>query len=280
MEDLTKAQALELKALIGALGGRPAGIGPDARVQRVLVQKGLARFLDRDERVIDRQADYHRAVRCENTDAGIDAFLALLRAGRLPGQHGRAPAPPPATPASTPPQTPVIPVGDALERASAAVPGEIDATCDALEGGALEEVGHFSREHGIRSLGVLTVTDLDEARRWAQQIAPWIAGQVVVEIGAGVGLLACAMAGIASHVFAIEADPAWSWVFTEHLYRAKPRNLTWIFGRAEDLVGRIRGDVAVVFTRSDVEGMRTLAAGFAPLVLAPLTRPLPAPAPR
>jgi hypothetical protein len=75
------------------------------------------------------------------------------------------------------------------------------------------------------------------------------------------------MAKIAKSVFAIEVDPAWSWVFTHSLYRHKTKNLTWIFGSAESVVEWLNGDVAVIVTRSGIEEMRALAYRMAPRVL-------------
>jgi hypothetical protein len=149
----------------------------------------------------------------------------------------------------------------------------IEGIYDTQEGS--EEVEDFERRHEIRSLGILTVLNAHEAEVEVVRMAPWITGKRVVEIGAGVGLLAVALARVARSVVAIEVDLAWSWTFVEHLYRAKPPNLTWVFGRAEEVAGWLRADVAIVYTRSDVEGMRTLAGKFAPLVLSPLTHPLP-----
>ena len=74
-------------------------------------------------------------------------------------------------------------------------------------------------------------------------------------------------------VYAIEADPAWTWVFVKHLIERKPANLTWIFGAAETVADFVRADIAIVYTRSDVEGMMALGARIATeVILGPLER--------
>ena len=92
---------------------------------------------------------------------------------------------------------------------------------------------------------------------------------MVVEIGAGVGVLALELAKYAAHVYAIEADPVWSFAFARHLYSVKPPNLTWIMDRAENLVNVISGSVVIVVTGSDEEALRELAGQFGPEVIMP-----------
>lgn len=128
-------------------------------------------------------------------------------------------------------------------------------------------VASFHDRHGIDSLLILTVASYYGAQAEVQKLIPSIEGKTVVEIGSGVGMLALQMARYASHVWAIEADPAWSWVFTNCLYAIKPPNLTWIFGRAQDMIGMIHADVAVVYTRSDVKGMGAIARHMAPVLI-------------
>lgn len=130
-----------------------------------------------------------------------------------------------------------------------------------------DTVMDYHVRHDINSLGILTIYDEESAQSAVSMFAAKIRGKVVVEVGAGIGLLAMEMAKYAKHVYAIEADPAWTYVHVEHLYRRKPTNLTFVFGRAQDMVGLIRADVAVIFTRSDVEGMTALAKQFAPFVV-------------
>ncbi len=134
-----------------------------------------------------------------------------------------------------------------------------------LEGSA--DAQAYSEQNGIGSLNILTISSYFNALQEIHALWRKIKGLTVVEIGAGVGMLAIQMAKFAKRVYAIEADPAWSWVFTQQLYRIKPPNLTFIFGRAQELVGLIHADVAVVYTRSDVAGMREMASQFAPEVI-------------
>lgn len=129
----------------------------------------------------------------------------------------------------------------------------------------------YMDRHEVDSMLILTVASYYAAQGEVQKLLPHIEGKTVVEIGAGVGMLALQMARYAKHVWAIESDPAWSWIFTKHLYELKPPNLTWIFGRAQDLVGVLHADVAVVYTRSNVKGMGAIAKQMAPeLIRGPL----------
>ena len=125
----------------------------------------------------------------------------------------------------------------------------------------------YSERHGIESQGVLTVTSDEEADLVASHLGPRIAGKTVVEIGGGIGLLALHMGRIAKRVYCIEANPMWSWSFTTVLLHQKPRNVSFLFGSADEFVGTIRGDVAVYCTHSGVENMRLIAGQFAPEVI-------------
>lgn len=123
--------------------------------------------------------------------------------------------------------------------------------------------------HDIRSKHYITVVRPDDATWIIEKIRDRITGRVVVEIGAGVGVLAAEMAKIARHVYAIEIDPAWTYLYTRYVYKAKRPNLTWIMDRAENLVGIIKADVAIVVTGSDEEALRALAGRFASEVFLP-----------
>ena len=87
---------------------------------------------------------------------------------------------------------------------------------------------------------------------------------VVVDVGGGIGLLGFHIANIAKRVFVIEANPIWTLAHLDFLYREKPKNLSFLFGAAEEFVGQINADVAIVATHSDVAGMMSIASRFAP----------------
>jgi hypothetical protein len=125
----------------------------------------------------------------------------------------------------------------------------------------------YSERHNINSAAVLTVADDETANLITNYLADRIEGKTVVEIGGGIGLLACHMGQIAKRVYCIEANPMWSWTFAQTLLKQKPRNVSFLFGTADEFVGTIRGDVAVYCTHSDVRGMGLVAAQFAPLVI-------------
>lgn len=145
------------------------------------------------------------------------------------------------------------------------IQAEIEQVYERTEGSDSAELYH--QRHGIESLAILTIHSPYSATREVDRFATRIRGKVVIEIGAGVGLLAMEMAKFAKHVYAIEADPAWAWVFTECLYENKPSNLTYIFGTAESMTPILRGDVAVVFTRSGYEAMFAVANKMCPEVI-------------
>jgi 16S rRNA A1518/A1519 N6-dimethyltransferase RsmA/KsgA/DIM1 with predicted DNA glycosylase/AP lyase activity len=115
----------------------------------------------------------------------------------------------------------------------------------------------------------LTQHSPEIAFRTAEKLADWITGKQVIEIGAGVGFLALELARYAKSVIAIESDPAWSWVFTRSLYRHKPKNLTWIFGDANEMAGKVTGEICLVFTCSGVDDLRVLGGKFSQCVFLP-----------
>lgn len=127
----------------------------------------------------------------------------------------------------------------------------------------------YDARMGVLSKHYLTQVAPADGQWILDRLRDRIAGKVVVELGAGIGMLAIALAGHAKHVFAIEADPMWSFVFCRYLYRTKPANLTYILDRAENLVDVIKGDVAIVVTGSDEDNLRQLAGRFAPDVCLP-----------
>lgn len=137
-----------------------------------------------------------------------------------------------------------------------------------LIGDSDDERAHDQRT-GTRSKHYLTMLSRADTDWIVVHLRDRIRGKNIVEIGAGVGVLACELAKHARRVFAIEADPGWNWAFARHLYRHKPDNLTWIFDRAQALVGLLHVDVAIVVTGSDSDNLRTLAGQFAPDVVLP-----------
>lgn len=125
----------------------------------------------------------------------------------------------------------------------------------------------FSERHNINAAAVLTVIDDETASLITEFIADRIEGKTVVEIGGGIGLLSLHMGRIAKRVYCIEANPMWSWIFAGVLLKEKPRNVSFLFGTADEFAGTIRGDVAVYCTHSDVQGMGLVASQFAPTVI-------------
>jgi hypothetical protein len=140
----------------------------------------------------------------------------------------------------------------------------IDSWYGRLDGN--ETVEEYHRRHETESACILTNCDDEHAGFVAEHLREKIEGKIVVEIGAGVGLLACHLAMYAKRVYAIEVDPAWTASFVWCLYEKKPANLTFIFGRAEE-APPIAADVALFCTYSGRESMHKAATLFAPEVI-------------
>jgi hypothetical protein len=125
----------------------------------------------------------------------------------------------------------------------------------------------YSERHNINSAAVLTVIDDETASLIIERIADRIAGKTVVEIGGGIGLLSLHMGHIAKRVYCIEANPMWSWTFAQVLLKNKPKNVSFLFGSADEFIGAIKADVAVICTHSDIQRMKLVATQFAPTVI-------------
>lgn len=141
----------------------------------------------------------------------------------------------------------------------------LDKVYETMEGNHLSD--HYSYRHGIESAAVLTVYDDETASLLAERLAPRVAGKTVIEIGGGIGLLSLHLGLIAKRVYCIEANPMWSWVFAGTLLKQKPKNVSFLFGAADEFSGAIRGDVALFCTHSDVAGMTEISRRFAPTVI-------------
>lgn len=141
----------------------------------------------------------------------------------------------------------------------------LDTIYEAMEGS--ETSMAYSERHGINSAAVLTVLDDETAGLIADHLGPRVEGKTVIEIGGGIGLLALHLGHVAKRVYCIEANPMWSWVFAGTLLHQKPRNVSFLFGAADEFVGAIKGDIAIYCTHSDVRGMGLVAAQFAPVVI-------------
>lgn len=140
----------------------------------------------------------------------------------------------------------------------------LDSFYNKMDGNpALEE---YHARHDTRSAGILTIYDDERAALTADFLRERVADKIVVEIGAGIGLLACHVAMDAKRVYAIEVEPAWASTFIAFLYRQKPANLTFIFGKAEE-APPFAADVAYFCTHSGRESMYLAATRFAPEVI-------------
>ena len=125
----------------------------------------------------------------------------------------------------------------------------------------------YSTRHGIESAAILTVHDDETSHLVFQYVAPKIEGKTVIEIGGGIGLLALHLGTVAKRVYCIEANPIWSSTFIAVLLRDKPKNVSYLFGSADEFAGQIKGDVALFCAHSGIKAMREAAAMFAPVVI-------------
>ena len=130
-----------------------------------------------------------------------------------------------------------------------------------------EALQRYMERHGVNSAGILTVLDDNHATLIAERLRPRIEGKTVVEIGGGIGLFAMHLGHVANRVYCIEASPLWASSFVAALLCQKPRNVSYLFGTADEFVGAIKADVALFCTHSDVTGMGLVAAQFAPVVI-------------
>lgn len=141
----------------------------------------------------------------------------------------------------------------------------LDEHYNAFEG--CEALHEYSQRHNIQSQAVLTIDTDERAAQMAEYLRPQIEGKTVVEIGGGIGLLAMYMGDIAKRVYCIEANPVWSSVFLACLIKSKPKNVSYLFGAADEFLGHIKGDVALFLTHSGVDSMKLIASQFAPIVI-------------
>lgn len=141
----------------------------------------------------------------------------------------------------------------------------LDTLYETMEGNDIAEQYHD--RHGIQSAGILTVYEDEKAALLAEHLRERIEGKVVIEIGGGIGLLGCYLAEYAKRVIVMEADPTWMSAFVFVLYQRKPKNLSYVFGAAEEFAGMIRGDVALFCTHSGHNAMNRAASLFAPEVI-------------
>ena len=141
----------------------------------------------------------------------------------------------------------------------------LEMAYESLEGSST--MADYSERHGIESAAILTVYDDERAALVAEHLRDRITGKTVIEIGGGIGILAFHLAQIAKRVILFEANPAWSWVFVGALLSRKPKNVTYIFGAAEELAGELHGDIALFCTHSAVGMMRAVGELFAPEVI-------------
>lgn len=130
-----------------------------------------------------------------------------------------------------------------------------------------KEMMDYSERHEVESQAVLTVFDDEQASLVALSIAPEIEGKTVVEIGGGIGLLALHMGFIAKQVYCIEVNPMWASCFIATLLRHKQKNVSYLFGSADEFAGLIKADVAIFCTHSGVDSMKVVASKFAPKVI-------------
>jgi len=125
----------------------------------------------------------------------------------------------------------------------------------------------YSERHGIKSQAILTVFDDETASSIAEHLADRIAGKVVVEVGGGIGLLAFHLGRYAKRVFCIEASPVWASAFLAALLESKPKNVSYLFGTADEFADLIKADVALFCAHSGIASMKAAGRLFAPEII-------------
>lgn len=128
-------------------------------------------------------------------------------------------------------------------------------------------VAAFAARHGVHAAPVLTVCDDALAAGLAYALAPRIRGKTVIEIGGGIGLLACHLADYAERVWCVEANPVWSSAFVTLLLKTKPKNLSYLFGAADEFAGVLKTDIALFCSHSGLDSMKEAGRLFAPSVI-------------
>ncbi len=114
-----------------------------------------------------------------------------------------------------------------------------------------------------KSMHILTILDFDDACREVNGFKEHIMGKRVVELGAGVGLLAYEMSKYAELVVAVEHDPLWARVYLKHVYPRVLREklpLLYVIGDARYLEHlNTRFNTAVVYSYSALDMFLDLA---------------------
>ena len=125
----------------------------------------------------------------------------------------------------------------------------------------------YDARHGVESAAILTVTNDEHAELVANHLADTVRDKVIVEIGGGIGLLALHLSEYAKRIYVIESNPAWTSTFLLFFYERKPKNVTFIFGAADEMAGQLKADIALFCTHSAADAMRKAGELFAPKVI-------------
>lgn len=126
-------------------------------------------------------------------------------------------------------------------------------------------------EHGIEACDHPIVKNLEIAAAMTDRISERIKNKTVVEIGGGTGLLSICMSMVAKQVVCIEADYMHANSFMS-VKNMRPKNLSYIFGNAEDFADSVRSagnlfDVAVFVSNSGVPSMKKVGARLSSTVI-------------
>lgn len=132
---------------------------------------------------------------------------------------------------------------------------------------ASEAYRAYRKRHGIEAANILSVIGEPIVDGVMARLGPEISGKVVVEIGAGTGLLGVRMGELAKRVFCIEANPLWGYAFVHDLIASKPKNVSFLLGAAEEFEGIVEGNVAVFCAHIGVGSLARIAGKFAPRVI-------------
>ena len=118
---------------------------------------------------------------------------------------------------------------------------------------------------------ILTFTDWRDASRVAGKLKDLVEGRKVIEVGAGVGLLAAELGKYADLVLAVELDPLWAYGYFRYVYPVvlrEKRPVLYMVGDAF-IMGEIgaRFDVGIYAGKSKAGEFTRLLSGIAGTVV-------------
>lgn len=114
---------------------------------------------------------------------------------------------------------------------------------------------------------ILTNYNKEKVEKEVSKYKFYLNGKDVIEIGAGIGLLAIEVAKFAKYVYAFELDPAWSWIFVTENFYDKPDNMSFIFGDVRDFAYVLNVDLVIIYAYASKKYFTNIAKIFASSII-------------